>query len=140
VSEAFTLPPWNTNIVPPWQSLLDAARVLLSGTAKTYDLANMAAFLLVVVLGVVVILRLKPSYWLYVWVTLGFILLRSHYLIQLHGMVRYVLDMFPIFIVMALLLRRQTPTTKAVRWGYLLLAGAIQVWLITLFAGWIWVS
>jgi hypothetical protein len=140
VSEAFSGPIWRTQIAPPWESLIGAIRVVLNGTASTNDLANLAAFVFAAVLGVVMVARLSPPYWAYVWVTLGFILLRRHYLIQLHGMLRYTLDLFPIFIVMALLLRRPTRLSRTVQFGYTLVAGAAQVFLITLFATWLWVS
>jgi hypothetical protein len=66
--------------------------------------------------------------------------MRSHYEIQLHGMVRYTAVLFPTFMALALLFRGGAPHQRIVRSGYIVVGIGLQIWLITLFAAWLWVS
>jgi hypothetical protein len=140
VNETYEGPIWRTQIVMPWESLLRAVQVIVQGTASSNDVANIASFVFAVVLAIVVTLRFKPPYWLYIWPTLGFILLRGHYLIQLHGMLRYTLYLFPIFIALAVLLERKTVISHIAQLTYLVGGFGMQVALVVSFSGWLWVS
>jgi len=141
IEQAFKQPPWQTNVVMPWTTLAKTIRVIIEGPVHDIDLANIAALIFVVILAAVVTIRLrKPEYWLYIWPTLLFILLRDHYLIVLHGMLRYVIDMFPIFIALALVLRGSSRLKRVARVLYVIISFGIQVLLVTLFAEWLWVA
>lgn len=141
VEAAFTQPPWNTEIRPPWEALIQAWEALANGTAHLHDVASVLALVLVVTLGIVALRRLHPAYSLWVWSTLLFILLRKHDTYQLHGLLRYTLYFFPVFVMLALLLNRQE--NRAIRWATVAWIGVgftLQLALVAAFSLWGWVS
>jgi hypothetical protein len=141
VEEAFLTPPWNTRIQAPWESILSAVRVLTDGTAKLHDIASIAVFVFIVVTGIIALRKLKPPYWLLVFPTMAFILLRGHATFQFHGILRYVLYMFPSFMVMALLLKNQDKLAIRLTTGMIVIVGILlQLALVSAFSLWGWVS
>ena len=131
---------WKTDVVMPWESLLRVIRVIVEGTAHIQDVANIAAFVIAVGLSIVVTIKFKPPYWLYVWPTLGFILLRGHNVYQLHGVPRYILHLFPVFIALAFLFNPQRLTSRLVSVAYMVVGFLLQVILVFLFVQWTWIS
>jgi hypothetical protein len=141
VEAAFTRAPWNVYVQLPWDTILSAARVLLEGSAKINDLASIAVFILIVVTGILALRLLKPPYWLLVFPTLFFILLRGHDTFQFHGILRYALYMFPTFMVLALLLKNQDKRAIRLITGIIIVLGiTLQLALVAAFSLWGWVS
>ena len=126
---------WGTSIAAPWASLTLAVQALWTGTASTTDILNTAALLLSVVLFVASLRVVRASYWLY---TLGMLVLlamayRTH--VQLESVARYVLVLFPNFIVLGLWGRN--------RWigaCIVVVSLILQMVLTALFVHWIWVA
>ena len=84
---------------------------------------------------------MRPAYWLYVWTSLGVILLRYHHFDQgstapqFESVIRYALLLFPCFIAAAMILRR---------WWMVAIYAPIFGWrvlfLLNNFTHWIWVA
>ncbi|MFN8376163.1 MAG: glycosyltransferase family 39 protein [Anaerolineae bacterium] len=141
VEEAFLNPPWDVRLQAPWESLFSAARVLLDGTAKLHDIASIAVFVFIVVMGILALRYLKPPYWLLVFPTLLFIMLRGHDTFQFHGILRYVLYMVPAFMMLALLLRNQNKVgIRLATSAWVIIGILLQLALVSAFSLWGWVS
>ncbi len=130
---------WHITAAAPWQTLFNAAQVVVQGKATPNDLGNIAMLIFLVVIAVYMLKTLKPDYWLYTWATLGFVLLRSA-AIQFESIIRYALSLFPLFVAIALITRRNAPLQRALRLGYVAIAGSLQIILLTLFVKWLWVA
>lgn len=119
----------------PWEALRAFFERWSRGQTVSFENDNALALALIVVLGFIVVFRLRPAYSLYVGSALGVILLRYHNGPQFEGMVRYVLVMFPCFIIMSMILRR---------WWLLLPLVAVAIyWQLVLldhFVHWKWVA
>ncbi|MBX3061781.1 MAG: hypothetical protein KF726_02335 [Anaerolineae bacterium] len=128
--------PWRTQIRMPWESVAHIVDGVIGGKLNNFDVANLLAFFFVLLVILLAIRQLRPAYWLYVLGSLVYILMRNYDLYYLHGMVRYAVHLFPAFIALALLLSNKRLLTLF----FIALAVGLQVWLVTLFAAWNWVS
>jgi hypothetical protein len=132
---------WALLTVWPTKTLLAVIdRIQRIGFTKLPDFEQLNIIMLVifVLLALVVTFRMKLIYALYVWGNLFLILMRFHFsakYVQLESVSRYVLVLFPCFIVAAMVLRR---------WGLWLLAGLasgqLQGELLNRFIHWKWVA
>lgn len=143
VTERYASPFWQTPSTTPWESVIRAVQAVAAGTSNPYfvtDLLSFLTLLFIVVLGVWMWRRLKTAYLIYVGVSLIFILTRSNELYQLHGILRYALAMFPLFIMLALLLQKDHPVARIMRVTYCVVGVLMQALLLMLFVWWGWVS
>lgn len=131
---------WKLSTEMPWVSVAKFFERLQQGIVQEWEYNNALAALLMIVLGVFVTIRFKFEYAIYVWSTLFIILLRYHFGENLEGaqfesMFRYVLLLFPCFIVLGMLLRR--------RWAlllYVIIGLQWQLYLLDRFIHWKWVA
>jgi hypothetical protein len=107
---------------------------------RSVDLLSAGIFLFIVVIGAATIRRLRLSYSLYLWGTLGLILMRYNASFQLQSLSRYALSMFPLFIALALVLDSPTPVTRVARIGYVIIGCTSQIVLLILFVHWRFVA
>ncbi len=126
---------WHIYFRLPTDAVLTYLARLATGQSLGYENANALILLLFFILSIVVTLKLRPAYSLYVWGTLCVILLRYHDGPQFEGMFRYALSLFPCFIAAALVLRRW--------WKTVPIASASICWQLVLlnqFIHWAWVA
>lgn len=131
---------WKLTTRPPWDSIITFFQRWQSGIVPQHEFNNAFILALMAVLAIIVTIRMRPAYALYVWSSLLVILLRYHYGEKLEGAqfesaFRYVLLLFPCFIAGAMVLRR--------RWMllvYLLISLQWLFFLMDNFIHWRWVA
>lgn len=126
---------WRIYTRLPFEALQSYIMRLVHGQTLPYENNNALVLVLIFSLSILVTLKLKLTYSLYVWGTLGIILLRYHEGPQFEGMFRYALTFFPCFIVGGMLLKRW--------WTFVPCALAALSWQLILlenFIHWIWVA
>ncbi|MEP7288968.1 MAG: hypothetical protein ABI947_24710 [Chloroflexota bacterium] len=96
---------------------------------------NALALIFIVVMAIIVTIKMRPAYSLYVWSTLAVILLRYHNGPQFESMFRYALLMFPCFIALGMVLSNQW-----VIMSYAIVSGQWLFILLNRFIHWIWVA
>src|SRR5262249_12367744 len=69
---------WRISTQPPWIAIQAYLQRLASGQALGFENLNAAALVLIIALVVIVTIKFKPAYTLYVWSTLALILFRYH--------------------------------------------------------------
>jgi hypothetical protein len=127
---------WALWVRPPWAVVVDVIRRMVQGEANFIEYTGFAALMIIVALCLLSIWRLPVMYHLYLWPTLGFILLRYYPQYLLNGTMRYVLDFFPIFITAGMLLA----TRPCWRLAWVGAGLFLQMWLLFLFAQWMWIA
>lgn len=127
---------WGLVVQPPWSPVIDAIAKINSGKAAPTEVANLVALAFIILMCLVSIRVLPMRLHLYLWPTLVLILLRYYPLYLLNGTMRYVLDFFPIFITLGVLL------LKHFRLRLLLIVGGLllQLLMLFLFTQWAWIS
>jgi hypothetical protein len=127
---------WALWVRPPWTVVIDVIRRMVQGEANFIEYTGFAALMIILALSLLSIRRLPVMYHLYLWPTLGFILLRYYPQYLLNGTMRYVLDFFPIFITAGMLLATRP------RWRLAWVSAGLflQMWLLFLFAQWMWIA
>lgn len=139
LDEAFAIG-WKLSSEMPWVSVVKFFERWQQGIVPEHEFNNAFILLVMIVLSFVVTFRFKREYALYVWSSLFVIMLRYHFGEDLEGaqfesVFRYVLLLFPCFIVLAMLLRR--------RWAlllYLIVSLQWQLYLLDRFIHWRWVA
>ncbi len=127
---------WGMLVRPPWVVVIDVIGKVLSGHAAFTEVAGLVALMLIVGFCLLSLRTLPVFYHLYLWPTLILILLRYYPLYLLNGTLRYVLDFFPIFITIGLLLNRY----RVLRVAWIGAGAILQMFLLFLFARWMWIS
>ncbi len=131
---------WKLTSRPPWESFLTFFQRLQQGIVPEHEYANFVITLAFIGLSVLVTYKMKPVYAVYVWSTLFVLLVRYHFGPLLEGaqfesMIRYVLMLFPCFIMIGMAIRR---------WWYLapymLIGLQWHLALLYRFIHWIWVA
>jgi len=91
---------WEVGFGMPWENILRLITLDFDlNLAKGPEvLLNIVCLLFIVFMGAIATWRLRPPYWLFIWLTLLTILMRDHP-VFLHGLARYVITLFPLFIV-----------------------------------------
>ena len=97
---------WGYRMVAPWDAVSAAWTFIKSGHAgpgqaeiELFNVACLVGFTLISIVGA---RRLALSYWLYAWPSLGLLLTRSMYFSPIMSTARYVVVLFPCFMVVAL--------------------------------------
>jgi Mannosyltransferase (PIG-V) len=127
---------WQVQVRPPWAAVIDVIGKVAANQASATEIAGLIALVFIVALGLLSLRVLPTAYHLYIWPTLIFILLRYYPLYLLNGIMRYVLDFFPIFITAGAWLARRPVWRLA-----LIVTGAlVQMIMLFLFARWMWVA
>jgi hypothetical protein len=121
----------------PWESVLSFINRLATGRVTGFESANALGLVFIVILGIVLTIRFRPPYALWVWGNLWVILMRfrPEPYSQFESLIRYALLMFPCFILLAMLLRRWWSITP-----YVLGAGYWQIIFLGRFVNSIWVA
>lgn len=133
--DAFYASEWRSSTRLPWEGIMTFLERWTSGRALYYEIDNAFVLLVFVILAVLTLRKLKPAWVVYTWGTLTVLLMRYYELAQLDSMFRYVLQLFPCFIVLAMLVRH--------RWSlaaYIVIGGVWQILLLSRFVQWIWVA
>ncbi|MHB8628673.1 MAG: mannosyltransferase family protein [Aggregatilineales bacterium] len=126
---------WQLDTRFPWESVQTFFARLSAGHTAGFENNNALALLFVAVTGLFVIFKLSVPYKLYICSTLFILLLRYHNGSQFEGMIRYVIIMFPCFIIVAMPIKR---------WWLLLALVAVAIYgqfvLLDRFVHWVWVA
>ena len=120
---------WGYQVVMPW-TVLSASWNDIVGNGDLIELANGLSLLAFTGLALWATFRLPLAYSLYVWPYLGLLFTRQMYLSPLMSVSRFMLVLFPCFIMLAIWLARR-PWLAA---GWLVVGGLIQA---TLLAFWV---
>ncbi len=119
----------------PWEVIRAYWQRRISGPLPDFENDNALALLVLIVLGLIVTFKFRPSYIFYVWTTLALILTRYHEGPQFESIFRYALLFFPCFIAAGMVLAN---------WYTILLYGAFttywQLILLDRFTHWTWVA
>jgi Gpi18-like mannosyltransferase len=119
----------------PWEAIRAYLERRASGPLPDFENDNAFILVALALLGLVVLIRFRPAYTLYVWTTLVVLLLRYHEGPQFESIFRYAVLIFPGFIALGLVLRR---------WWLLLPYAAFSLYwqliLLDRFIRWIWVA
>lgn len=113
---------WFQHAVAPWTPIQHALRGLVEGASGAHTFifrARLAGFVFALPLLVLAVVRLRAADWLYGWAGLVLVLSTS-WLISLP---RYLLGLYPLFMVLAGLTR-----SRRVLWPVLAVGSAAQVW------------
>jgi len=126
---------WGSNIGFPGQSIILYLNRFLSGETLGYENTNFVLLIIFMALSVVVLLRFRPEYGLYLWATLGLLLLRNFDTSQFKSTFRHFLMFFPCFILIGMILKHP-------RWTlvYMIIGFCWQMLLIALYTHWSWVA
>ncbi len=126
---------WQLSTRFPWEAIQTYLQQRASSVLPDFENDNAFALVVLIVLGLVVLIKFRPAYTLYVGATLAVILMRYHEGPQLESLFRYSLLFFPCFIAAAMILRR---------WWLILPVAAFTVYwqfiLLDRFIHWTWVA
>lgn len=131
---------WQQFVGLPWQGWISAAVGLVKGTLPPPFNAFSVSFdvllgLLAVICLVIGLGKLPVSLSLFGWVTLLSALTKLHSSGAVISLSRYVLSVFPVFIVLGIAMKR-----KQIRWIWYSMSLLCQSILLLLFYGWGWVA
>lgn len=126
---------WHMTIVPPWQGLQMIVKRLFTTSLLVTDWVDLTLFIAFVFLSFVSLRRLDPTYSLYIWSTLGLILMRGYSVHLMAGFMRYMLTLFPIFFLLAIFGKKSSR-----QYSFLILFIPVQIILLWLFLHWFWVA
>jgi hypothetical protein len=127
---------WGMDVKPPWVPIIEVVRRLVGGVATLTEVNNLIALIIIAVLGCIASRLLPVRFQWYMWPTLVLILLRYYPLTLLNGTMRYVLDFFPIFLVMGVMLSRHVYR----RLVWIIITGIVQALFLYLFVRWLWIA
>ncbi len=127
---------WLVDVRPPWIVIGDLIGRVLSGHSGPTEMADLVALCIIIVLLLLSLRVLPVFYHLYLWPTLFFVLLRYYTPTLLNSTMRYVLDFFPAFIALGLILSRR----KIWRAIWIGVSLTLQLLMLFFFASWIWVA
>jgi Gpi18-like mannosyltransferase len=126
---------WQLSTRLPWEVVQSYLDRRASGIIPDFENDNAFALAVLAVLGLVVLIRFRPAFSLYVWTNLVVVLLRYHEGPQLESLFRYALLFFPCFIAAAMILRR---------WWLIVPVAVFTIYwqcvLLDRFVHWIWVA
>jgi hypothetical protein len=129
---------WGLYTKMPWEAIESYFDRLSKGVTTGFENNSAVALLVfaILMLFVTFMPKFKMAYKLYVWATLGMVLLRYHEnAAQFESVSRYVLVLFPCFIAAAMLMRRKWMIAlyaiPAIYWG---------LFLLDRFVHWRWVA
>ncbi|MCC7448824.1 MAG: glycosyltransferase family 39 protein [Anaerolineae bacterium] len=131
---------WKLTSRPPWQAFYTFFQRLQQGIVPEHEYTNFVITVLFIGLAVLVTYKMKSVYSIYVWSTLFVLLVRYHYGTLLEGaqfesMIRYVLMLFPCFIMIGMAIRRWWYLAP-----YLVIGLQWHLALLYRFIHWIWVA
>ncbi|MEP7286491.1 MAG: hypothetical protein ABI947_12055 [Chloroflexota bacterium] len=127
---------WALEVRAPWESVIDVIGRIVAGHASATEIMGLVALVIIVVLAVASLRVLPFAYQCYMWPTLALILMRYYTPTLLNGTMRYVLDFFPIFITAAVFLARH-PRWRLV---WISVGVVLQLFMVFLFARWMWIA
>jgi hypothetical protein len=127
---------WGYRLVPPWEAL-GAAWLFIKGGHAGNGQPEVELFTEICLLGFAAIAivgarKLPFSYWLYAWPSLGLLLTREMYFSPIMSTARYVLVLFPCFMVLALWLAPRPRLAAA----WLVLSFVLQIVLFQYWVRW----
>jgi hypothetical protein len=126
---------WALSTRYPWEAIQAYLERRASGTLPDFENDNAFALVVLAVLGLVVLIRFRPAFSLYVLASMAVVLIRYHEGPQLESLFRYALLFFPCFIAAAMILRR---------WWLILPIAVFSVYwqliLLDRFVHWTWVA
>jgi hypothetical protein len=124
---------WEDPFAPPWNTLirLVSGDFLIEQSNTPEIQLNLLTLVFISVMGALATRYLRPAYWMYIWLTLLTIFMRNHPT-ALHGLSRYVISLFPLFIMLGLVLDKQ----RFARLAYVFIGLIIQLLLVAVFVVW----
>lgn len=126
---------WAVQYAPPWVSVVKAISSLVTGRSGLQDVVNTFILFLSLLLILISLRRLRPTYWVYTAVLQTIFLMGYLGEEQLHSMMRYTLVLFPNVIALALVVRRPWVSSAVI-----LALSLLQALLLYLFVRWVWVA
>jgi hypothetical protein len=113
---------WGYKVVPPWTAVADSWRYIL-GRQDLIEALNLLSLVAFALLALVVTRRLPPAYALYTWPYLAVLATRTAAYSPLISVSRYLLVLFPCFLVLGSWLAKHTWLSA----GWLVLSVMLQV-------------
>lgn len=131
----FYVSEWRSTTELPWRSVIGFIERWLNGQILYYESDNALILMAFVSLSLWVFWRFKPYFSLYTAVTLLALLMRYYETAQFDSMFRYVLQLFPCFIVIGMLLKNRAALTV-----YVMIGIVWQAIFLSRFVQWVWVA
>ncbi len=125
---------WGIRTVMPWTGFGLFLQRLVGRPRVFVDFVDLACLLVVAVLLLVGLKRLDPALSLYAWLTLALFFMRGTPPHLLDSFSRYMLAVFPAFLVLG---RLRRPALRAVLWA---VSFSLQIFLLLGFLDWRWVA
>jgi len=130
---------WNRHFSWPWQTIIDgvkaAVQMPFQYQPEDQSWTNLAALVFAVIMGVLAIRWLRPSYSIFLWAGIIFPLFSATPHNPLLSYPRFVIVLFPAFMVLALLGRNRY-AHQIILWASLLLLALFTI----RFVNWFWVA
>jgi len=134
VSDAFRVY-WDMNPVLPWSGAALFITRLFAGNLTFMDWVDLGLLILFLGLSLAGLPKLSPGLSLYLWASLGLMFMRGTPIHLLDSFSRYMLSLFPAFLVLA--------HFASVRWFQIILFSVftlLQLIFVWLFLNWFWVA
>jgi hypothetical protein len=130
---------WNRHFSWPWQTVIDgvkaATQMPFQYQVEDQSWTNLAAFVFAVVMGILAVRWLRGSYSIFLWAGIIFPLFSATPHNPLLSYPRFVILLFPAFIVLALLGRNRY-AHQIILWASVLLLALFTI----RFVNWFWVA
>lgn len=126
---------WTMDVVLPWQGFVQLFARLFQGGLAITDWIDFGLFLLFFAISLVWLNRQRPAFSLYIWATFGLMFMRGYSSHLMAGYMRYLLTLFPVFLLLAAQVKGRFWTASLVAAFTLL-----QIFLLWAFLNWFWVA
>lgn len=126
---------WHSRIAWPWVSIAEAVPFLLGTDIHPTEGIGLIMLAFFLVLTLMAMRRLRPSWWLFALISQIFFLSRVQGLRPLEGTLRYLAVLFPIFVFLALRLKNGWISA-----GLQVVFVMLQLLLLAVFIRWGWVA
>jgi hypothetical protein len=128
---------WGIQTVPPWEGFRLFLNRLFFTPRVFIDWIDVSLFTIVLAVSVYGLFRLDPALSLYSWLNLGLLMMRGTPPHMLDSFSRYLLVIFPVFLVFGRAGNRLTRTVRTVGWA---VSFTLQLLLTWAFLQWRWVA
>lgn len=133
--DAFYASEWHSSTQLPWVSVIRFVERWLGGQTLPYEGDNAIILIIFIALSLLVFWKLKLYFSIYAGATMIVLLMRYYETVQFESMFRYVLQLFPCFIVLAMIFKQ-----KGALAVYTIIGIVWQCILLSRFVQWIWVG
>jgi hypothetical protein len=134
IEEAFRVH-WGLEVVSPWKGFGQLIERLFHRDILLTDWIDLVLFVFFLVMSIRSTFKLKPEYSLYLWGVLGMMLMRGYSANLMAGFMRYLLTLFPIFLLLA-----DSGKMRRLLDLLLVIFLGVQYFLLWVFLHWYWVA